>query len=426
MPLIIKKELPSFGRLALFLLLMCSVSVSAESTAKFLFDDKANLVYQIRVIDIASGDKYSIGSGFRISKSGHLATNFHVVSSYVHEPEKYRLEYIAADNSVGDLKLLSVDVVHDLAITLTEQNNAPHLALAERELFKGERIYSMGNPHDLGMTIVEGNYNGLVENSRYQKILFSGSLNAGMSGGPALNAAGEVIGINVSKGGEQLSFLVPVQHLSDLLASSNNETSNADFSEVINKALLRDQDEFYTAVLDAPPKEKQMAKLLAPGKLHDSLKCWGHTVDEEDNKYEAVHQHCKSEDEIFISNSLHVGNFTYDVELINSTELNRFQFYNLLEERFTHRDFGNTFDAEDVTDYSCSDNLVTLDSGLWKISTCLRAYKDYAGLYDSSMIMVSMDYPDHAAILKVAGSGISADNTHAVFKRIMEAVSWKH
>ena len=55
----------------------------------------------------------------------------------------------------------------------------------------------MGNPHDLGMTIIEGTYNGLIQTSRFQKILFSGSLNSGMSGGPAMDDKGRVIGVGV-------------------------------------------------------------------------------------------------------------------------------------------------------------------------------------------------------------------------------------
>lgn len=419
---------------ALFLL-HTSVA-SAQSTASSIFDARENQVYQVRVIDVASGDKYSIGSGFRVSESGHLATNFHVVSSYVHEPEKYRLEYIAADKSEGPLELLAIDVVHDLAIVYSEQAAGAYMALADEELSKGDRIYSMGNPHDLGMTIVEGNYNGLVENSRYQKILFSGSLNGGMSGGPAFNVDGEVIGINVSKGGEQLSFLVPVRHLSTLMQANLPQAGSAevegtaqeekDFDEVITRALLDDQQQFYQALLAEPLQEKQMGDLRIAEELHESLKCWGHTVDEEDNKYEAVHQHCRSEDEIYISNTLYLGDFDYDVELINTSELNRFQFYNFLEGRFEHRRFRNTRDAEDVSNFSCHSKLVALASGSWKISTCFRAYKRYSGLYDGSMIMVSMDFPDRAAVVKVAGSGVSVDNALAVFKRIMEAVAWTH
>ena len=39
-----------------------------------------------------------------------------------------------------------------------------------------------------------------------------------MSGGPTLNEAGEIIGINVATSGNEISFLVPAVHLSKILA----------------------------------------------------------------------------------------------------------------------------------------------------------------------------------------------------------------
>ena len=419
------KKFLGFVTFMLFYAFIYTSTLHAQPNAQSLFKENESLVYQIRVIDIASGDKFSIGSGFRIGKSGYLATNFHVVSSYVHKPEKYRLEYVAADASEGDLELLAVDVVHDLAIVDARLEGIDQMKASEAVISKGERIYSMGNPQDLGMTIIEGTYNGLIENSRYRKILFSGSLNAGMSGGPALNADGEVIGVNVSKGGEQLSFLVPVEHLFELLSRVESDENQQNFSAVINKDLTADQDKFYSELISLDIQKKQLGSLVIPNKLHESLRCWGHTVDEEDIKYEAVHQHCKSDDEIFISGNLFVGRFNYDVEMISTDNLNRFQFYSFLEKRFTHPSLWNASDRDDVTDYNCTDSLVSLNSGNWKISTCFRAYKDYIGLYDASLIMVSMDYSDYAAIVKMAIRGASKENAVTVFKRITEATAWK-
>ena len=70
---------------------------------------------------------------------------------------------------------------------------APSAALSQ-----GERIYSMGNPLDVGFAVLEGTYNGLVERSFYPSIFFGGALNSGMSGGPALDEQGRVVGVNVA------------------------------------------------------------------------------------------------------------------------------------------------------------------------------------------------------------------------------------
>ena len=81
----------------------------------------------------------------------------------------------------------------------------------DQPLAQGERIYSLGNPLDVGFAVIEGTYNGLVERSFYPTIFFAGSLNPGVSGGPTLDGQGAVIGVNVAarRDGEQVSFLVP-------------------------------------------------------------------------------------------------------------------------------------------------------------------------------------------------------------------------
>ncbi len=398
---------------------------TAANRATELFGDNSTMVRQIRVIDLASGDKFSTGSGFIISPEGLMATNYHVVSSYIHEPEKFRLEAILQDDSVETLDLIAVDVVHDLAIVTAGTAVDTYFALSQKPLSKGDRIYSMGNPLDLGQTIIEGTYNGLVENSRYRKILFSGSLNPGMSGGPALNTNGEVIGINVSKGGEQISFLVPVAHLATLLKDARAATDSTDFSTRIAADLMADQQRFYDDVIANMNSERALGELQVPKKLHPSLNCWGHSVDEEDIRYEATHQHCQSEDAIFVSREIYLGSFRYSFEFAETEELNRFQFYKLLESRFMHRPSYVHADEDEITPYRCHDDKLSLASGNWKVSTCMRSFRELGGLLEVSMVMASLDYPDKAAVVKVSSSGISRENAFLLLRSMAEAVAWK-
>jgi serine protease Do len=169
----------------------------AAGQASELFSALQERVFQIRVIDKSSGKKSAIGSGFTIDSSGLFATNYHVVSDLVIEPKRYRLEYVAHNGATGPLTLRDIDVVHDLAIVSSDPVHAACFSLNTAPLKKGSRIYSIGNPLDLGMTIIEGTYSGFIERSLYEKIHFSGSLNPGMSGGPAIDARGSVIGVNV-------------------------------------------------------------------------------------------------------------------------------------------------------------------------------------------------------------------------------------
>ena len=413
-------------RLMFVFLLVVPLQTFAAETASQLFKTLKQQVYQIRIIDKASGNKSTIGSGFQISKDGYLATNFHVVSSFVHKPDKFSLEYVYHDGTTGNAELHDIDVVHDLAILKIKPLQDKYFTFNLKSLSKGERIFSMGNPHDLSMLIIEGNFSGLLKESRFKKILFSGSLNAGMSGGPAFDKTGKLIGINVSKGSEQISFLVPAARLDTLFKRAKKNGKVKDFNQVILSDLYRDQNHFYKKLLKKKWTSESLGLVEISGKLDKSFKCWGHTVDDEDILYEGVHKHCRSQDRLYISQDMHTGMFSYDYEWITSKKLNRFQFYTKVENRFTHGSFNNVRKKENVTNYSCEEKFVSLTGHSWKISSCIRAYKKYKGLYDVLLLLTSVDKNDKTLLAKAAMSGVSKENSTDFIKSFLGRIKWKN
>ena len=119
---------------------------------------------------------------------------------------------------MGDLQLVDFDVISDLAVLQHPQPSEDFFKISDSTLDKGDIAYALGNPGDWGVIMVPGPTNGTVEHSYEDRVLFSGSLNPGMSGGPSLNGHGELIGVNVATAGSQLSFLVPVDKVVRLLA----------------------------------------------------------------------------------------------------------------------------------------------------------------------------------------------------------------
>lgn len=406
----------------------CIEALAAEGpatrgVAASLFESRRALVYQIRVVDTVSGDKVSIGSGFRVSRDGVVATNFHVVAAFVHEPEKYRLEYVAGDGATGGLALAAVDVVHDLALVRGELPGERTFELTTAPLSQGDRIYSMGNPQDLGMTIIEGTFNGLISVSRHEKILFSGSLNPGMSGGPTLNADGAVMGVNVSKGGEQISFLVPAKYLTMLLERARHDPGTIDPGQSIRDALFADQAEFYQGMLAAPLKTAPYGAFELPERITTAVKCWGHSDEgAEAERYRRSRRHCATEDVIYIDGGFVTGELYYDYEWMTPGELNVFQFYAAVQSRYRHRPHQNTFDSEDVGRYECVDDFIEVAGHDFKASSCQRAYLEYAGLYDVSFVMTSVDMPDQALIVRVGATGIGRREAVRLLRRFLEAI----
>ena len=202
-----------------------------SASAQRLYSEARPNLLQVRTLLKGQDSQASVGSGFLVTDEGHILTNYHVVSEAALQPDRYRLVYSTADRREGALQLLGFDAIHDLAVVkpVDPAPLAGHVGLRfrprDRALEQGERIYSLGNPLDVGFAVIEGTYNGLVERSFYPTIFFSGSLNPGVSGGPTLDSQGAVIGINVAarRDGEQVSFLVPAVFAEELLQQARGD-----------------------------------------------------------------------------------------------------------------------------------------------------------------------------------------------------------
>ena len=406
---------------------LATAQAEVQQAASTLFEDKHHFVHQVRVIDIESGDKTSIGSGFRVSAHGHIATNFHVVSLVVHQPEKYRLELDTDSGRTMAASIGAIDVVNDLALVTVDGPGEGHFEAFASSVRQGERIYSMGNPRDLGMTIIEGTYNGLVKTSRFERLLFSGSLNEGMSGGPAFNAHGQIVGVNVSTGGEQIGFLVPAHHLEDLIERALEQPLPQQWKAVIARDLINEQDAYFQRRLAEDWQVEAFGELLLPREISPNMKCWGHNIDDEESDvaYDAFHQHCRSEEYLFIKSGFYTANFSYDYEWITAKGLNPLQFYSAVESRFTHATTDNVDDEDDVTDYGCVTDFVEIDGTSWKSSICLRRYREYDGLHDASLVMASLLNGGRAAVIRMAAAGIERQNAFEMFRKLMKSARWQ-
>ena len=90
----------SFVRLVFLISLFPIASQAANgqsSEAEVIFERFAGAAVKIRVVDVASGAKSVIGTGFFVSSDGYLLTNYHVISNWIHDPDKYRVEYLEID-----------------------------------------------------------------------------------------------------------------------------------------------------------------------------------------------------------------------------------------------------------------------------------------------------------------------------------------
>ncbi len=403
---------------------------SITDEAQSIYESCHPSVVQIQVIDLATGKKTSIGSGFQFTPDGHIATNFHVVAEAVHSPQRFRVESVRYDGAANPVGVLDIDVIHDLAIIRGQESQTTYLPLGHSDLSKGARIFSMGNPFDLGMSIVEGIYNGLMEDSLYKKILFSGSINPGMSGGPVLNKAKEVIGINVSTAGNEVSFLVPVEYLEKLrarvpAAPDPLGMSGARWKKRIGEQLTENQDQYVKRLLEPAWNALEVGEAKVPGELLNVFKCWGKSEDKEKDLYNYAYINCSTSDSIFLSPGFSTGSIVYKYFWLTSKGLDLIQFYNLYENHFRVPNPYENAGEEDVTNFNCDNDFVDIGGRDTKALWCARQYKKFPGLYDINLSLALVDRNDRGLLAEVVVLGISKANAIEFARKFLKEVRWQ-
>ncbi len=140
------------------------------------------------------------GSGIILDKNGHILTNNHVIEG------QQKVTVIFANGDQADAKLVGADTIGDLAVLKV---NGPVPAVAELgdsdALLAGQHVLAIGSAlGDFRNSVTEGIISGLgrrlpgVDYRIDDLIQTDAAINHGNSGGPLVNLAGQVVGINVA------------------------------------------------------------------------------------------------------------------------------------------------------------------------------------------------------------------------------------
>jgi len=161
------------------------------------------------------------GSGVIISTDGYVLTNNHVIN------DTTQVAIILADGREIPAEIIGADVFSDLAVLKIEDAVPAVAALGNSDALKpGETVIAIGSPlgdfkNTVTVGVVSGTERMIDVNENYQMeglIQTDAAINQGNSGGPLVNLAGEVIGINtlIVRGGgygsavaEGLGFAIP-------------------------------------------------------------------------------------------------------------------------------------------------------------------------------------------------------------------------
>jgi S1-C subfamily serine protease len=160
------------------------------------------------------------GSGFVFSSDGYLFTNSHVI----HQGEQFKVTL--HDTTVHDATLIGEDPDSDLAVLKIYADGFSPVIMGDSSGIKiGQLVIAIGNPYGFQHSVTHGVVSALGRTLRTQSgrlienvIQTDASLNPGNSGGPLINASGEVIGVNTAAiaGAQGLCFTISINTAKDI------------------------------------------------------------------------------------------------------------------------------------------------------------------------------------------------------------------
>ncbi len=399
-------------------------------SARKVYEQARSQLVQIRTVLKGRASQTSVGSGFFVSSQGHILTNFHVVSEAALKPDRHDLVYVTADGREAPVQILQLDVLHDLALLRAGDaagktfDALPFRPLAT-PLAQGERIYSLGNPLDVGFTITQGTYNGFVKRSFYPQIFFGGALSAGMSGGPALDEEGHVVGVNVARrvDGEQVSFLVPAEFAIALLARGKDAAPLVGPAyAIVDEQLQKHQAALTERFIQQGWKADTHPRYHVPVPPDVFMRCWGSSEVSRTGGLDFERSDCVMDTRIFVG-EFTTGTISLRHESYDGSKLGPLRFAARYSQSFRNEAFVR-LGAQHQTKPRCNEDFIDRDGLALRAVVCMRAYKKLPQLYDVAVLVATLDQSQAGVQGRFDAQGVSFANAQRLAQHYLDAFRW--
>jgi serine protease Do len=373
------------------------------------------------------GAKSTLGSGYLVSTSGHVVTNYHVVGSYIEAPDRYSIR-VRRGPATHAARLRCFDLVNDLALLEVPGIQGPPLVLGELPPL-GAPIIAFGNPEGLGLSLVNGVFNGFAEKGFVDRMLLSMPLNPGMSGGPILDEDARVVGTNVAtmRGSDSLSFGVPVAKVRDLLARPPVEPTEKALRAETGRQLREFEKATTAKLLDAFARSRDEPKVVIGGarsrRPPDLFQCWdGSEVHPNDGITDSWHT-CNLQFTQAIEDLGAIGWMQMSLQHTVSKD-SSFGFYGALAGRARALSRVESVSATDEVRSSpqCVAGRFRASGSVWKANTCVTGYVEHPGFADYELVAVSVSEPRSAVLVQIQMRGFRQSSFEALARTVLEGV----
>lgn len=426
-------RLPKCARKTLMNLLLVLLALLAPQAPATPEGAYARLKPSLFTIEIHSGNreaKSSLGSGYLVSEDGLIATNYHVVESFVDDPVRNQLR-AKGERGEFPLTLVQFDLINDIAIVRAAGAAGKPLALSAVPPEAGERIISFGNPAGLGMSLIEGNANGFATKGVVPRLLLSMPLNSGMSGGPILNSRDQVVGTNVSVQwlSNSLSFGVPTRALLDLLARPpllvNREALLAETNRQIDAFEKKTLDALSAAIDIRTPEAPLIIGGARSKPLPPAFACWDNRQEFEREGVVKSQYGCDLQFTPAVAGVGPIASVQIQIEHFASAR-SSYGFYGYLPfHAGSHQEVSPRAAGDpDLGPPECASNRVRLGVEVWKMTTCAVAFKASPGFFDIDLVATSLSRPKEAMFISLVFKGFRMGSALSLAERLIANVSW--
>lgn len=232
-----------------------------------------------------SYDSSAAGTGVIVSSDGYVLTNKHVIEGattitvVAADGTAYEDAKVVATDPLNDIAFVKIDGVSDLtAATLGDSktiNVGQQVIAIGNALGEYQNTVTSGIVSGTGRSVTASDSSGYMSETLTDMIQTDAAINSGNSGGPLVNAAGEVVGINTatSTTAENMGFAIPISSvkgmLSQLIESGKAERAyvgvySLDITSAVAKAYNLPVSEgsylysssAYSAVISGSPADK--------------------------------------------------------------------------------------------------------------------------------------------------------------------------
>lgn len=197
------------GLMVLIAAALAPLPVVAAKSPEQIFEQASQSVVVINTFD-GEGNPINQGGGV-VTARELLTTNCHVIEGAASLEVIHRQQVYAATPAAANVE-------RDLCQIRVPQLNAPRVTLNTGRVRVGQRVYAIGAPEGLELTLTEGLISSLREFEGSQYIQTSAGISLGSSGGGLFDTEGRLIGITAFFVGEgpNLNFALPAAWIAEL------------------------------------------------------------------------------------------------------------------------------------------------------------------------------------------------------------------